>query len=285
MRPQGSQPMHVHVHSSQLRKQKPLLAENSGKILLINCILASTLQRRRWSCFGVSSVRWCFTRTHAHPGWAHAAPCPAPSHCILWAFSRVTVSCLLSPTLRARNKHPANACYAVCFGSLTTVRRLRLACSCRTLETPVCPLGTQSWDQESRVMGEGRPAALGVPQEAKGRPLTDLPPLLPQLGRAASTSIVAHHASFYLSSESRGCQRSHGGPGGKDFRFRATWFLLKHLNAACQRESSQRGATRQRACPCPNKALLTITAWGPDHTCRPRLPDPGLDNRKSAGAF
>ena len=88
-----------------------------------------------------------------------------------------------------------------------------------------------------------------------------------------------------MSSEGRGCQRSHGGPGGKDFRFRATWFLLKDLNSACQRESSQRQAPCQRAWPCPNKTLLTITAWGSDHTCRPRLPDPGLENRKSVGAF
>lgn len=134
-------------------------------------------------------------------------------------------------------------------------------------------------------MGEGRPAALDVPQEGKGWPLTDLPPLLPQRGWAASTSTVAHHASFHLSFESRGCQWSHGGPGGKDFRFRATWLLLKHLNSTCQRESSQRQATRQRAWPCPNKTLLTIMGWGPDHTCRPRFPDPGLENRKSVGAF
>jgi hypothetical protein len=60
-----------------------------------------------------------------------------------------------------------------------------------SVETLVCPLGTQCREQESRVMGEGRPAALDVPKKGKGRPPTDLPPLHPQHGWAMSMSTVS----------------------------------------------------------------------------------------------
>lgn len=49
-----------------------------------------------------------------------------------------------------------------------------------SVETLICPPGTQCREQESGVMGEGRPAALDVPQKGKDWPPTDLPPLHPQ---------------------------------------------------------------------------------------------------------
>lgn len=140
----------------------------------------STLQRRRRWCFGVSSVRCYFTRIHAHPGWAHAVPCPAPSHCVLWTFSGVTASCLLSLMLTARSKHPVNARCVVCFGSLTAVRRLWLTRSCGTLWR--CSSVLQGRSARNRSPGSWERAARSTWHSPEGeapatnRPFSSAPP-------------------------------------------------------------------------------------------------------------
>ena len=132
-----------------------------------------------------------------------------PSHYVPWTFSGVSASCLLSLMRMIRTKHPANARYAVCFRSLTTMKKAVINLLGQdSAETLICSRGMGSWEEESRVTGEEQLVTLlmGLSRALSGRgrasQLTDLPPPLSQHQCPMFTSILAHLASLHLSSES-----------------------------------------------------------------------------------